>query len=76
MRHFPAARVPAAAVISVNGVGDTFLGVLVAGLARGLSVLDGRLLDLAQRAAVLSLRSAEAVAPEVAGLSAELERLQ
>ncbi|KAI1143579.1 Indigoidine synthase A like protein-domain-containing protein [Hypoxylon sp. FL0543] len=42
-------------IVSVNGVGDTFLGVLVAGLAQGGSVEN--LVDIAQKGAVLTLRS-------------------
>ncbi|KAI5866900.1 Indigoidine synthase A like protein-domain-containing protein [Durotheca rogersii] len=54
MRMFPAAE-QVDDVVSVNGVGDTFLGVLVAGLAQGGRVED--LVDIAQKAAVLTLRS-------------------
>lgn len=67
MRLFPAVeRVPTQEVVSVNGVGDTFLGVLVAGLSMGGRVQD--LMDVAQRAAVLTLKSRESVAQEVVGL--------
>lgn len=55
-------------VVSVNGVGDTFLGALAARLARG----DERVEDVvgfAQRAAVLSLQSVEAVSPELSRLT-------
>lgn len=57
-------------VVSVNGVGDTFLGVLIAGLARGGRV-DG-LVDVAQEAAVMTLRSREAVSPELGRLEGRL----
>ncbi|KAK1773287.1 Indigoidine synthase A like protein-domain-containing protein [Copromyces sp. CBS 386.78] len=57
-------------VVSVNGVGDTFLGVLVAGLAMGGRVEN--LVDVAQRAACLSLRSHESVSMELVGLKSEL----
>ncbi|KAK1834673.1 Indigoidine synthase A like protein-domain-containing protein [Podospora conica] len=71
MRLFgPAEKVGEEEVVSVNGVGDTFLGVLVAGLARGGEV-DG-LVDVAQKAAVLSLKSREAVSLELVGLKREL----
>ncbi|KAK5663245.1 hypothetical protein OQA88_3672 [Cercophora sp. LCS_1] len=60
-------------VVSVNGVGDTFLGVLVAGLARGGRVEE--LVDVAQRAAVLTLRSRESVSEDLGGLRAEVERV-
>ncbi|OJD37054.1 uncharacterized protein BKCO1_800030 [Diplodia corticola] len=51
-------------VISVNGVGDTFTGVLVSGLSRGMRIED--VVPVAQRAAGLSLRSEKAVSDEVA----------
>lgn len=63
MRLFPPPRV-VEDVVSVNGVGDTFLGVLVAGLALG-SPLNERLINTAQRGAALTLKSAEAVSPQV-----------
>lgn len=66
MRLFPAAEV-VKNVVSVNGVGDTFLGVLVAGLASGLR-LDEELINTAQQGAVLTLRSKQAVSPELKGL--------
>ena len=62
MRLFPAAEVKAEDVVSVNGVGDTFAGTLIAGLAkRGPAARVEDLVDLAQRAAVLTLKSEEAV---------------
>ncbi|KAF2173373.1 hypothetical protein M409DRAFT_15658 [Zasmidium cellare ATCC 36951] len=66
MRLFPAVEeVDEADIVSVNGVGDTFVGTLIAGLAREGNG-EGRVeefVDLAQRAAVLTLKSAEAVSP-------------
>jgi pseudouridine-5'-phosphate glycosidase/pseudouridine kinase len=73
MRLFPALEV-VEDVVSVNGVGDTFLGVLVAGLAKGLK-LDERLVDIAQRGAIMTLRSREAVSPELGLLSDKLDAL-
>lgn len=73
MRLFPAAEV-VEDVVSVNGVGDTFLGVLVAGLAKGVK-LDEGLIDIAQRGAVMTLRSKEAVSPELETLTKELDVL-
>lgn len=60
-------------VVSVNGVGDTFLGALVAGLVDGAGEREGRrtvedCVGLAQRAARLSLGSKEAVSPELVRL--------
>lgn len=69
MRLFPVAQeVPD--VVSVNGVGDTFLGVLVAGLARGGRTVN--LVDVAQKAAVLTLRSSESVSDDLSTLEREL----
>lgn len=71
MRMFPAVeRVDTKDVVSVNGVGDTFLGALVAGLAMGGRVEN--LVHVAQRAAVLTLKSRESVALEVEGLRGAL----
>ncbi|KAL6867860.1 Indigoidine synthase A like domain-containing protein [Trichoderma novae-zelandiae] len=47
-------------VVSVNGVGDTFLGVMVSGLAQGGRV--DKLVDVAQRGAVYTLKCAESMA--------------
>lgn len=71
MRAFPAAEAVHDAV-SVNGVGDTFLGALVAGLAKGGRV--ERLVDVAQRAAVMTLRSRESVSADLGTLKGDLER--
>ncbi len=70
MRLFAAPHVPAHDVVSVNGVGDTFLGALVGGLAQGGRA--ERLMDVAQRAAVVTLRSTEAVGGGLGGLAGEL----
>jgi len=72
LRHFPAAEtVSKEDIVSVNGVGDTFLGVLTAGLAKGLP-LDEKLIHIAQKASVMTLKSKESVSPEIVCLSAEL----
>ena len=73
MRLFPAIEV-VEDVVSVNGVGDTFLGVLIAGLAKGLK-LDGTLINIAQRGAVMTLRSKESVSPQLGELKEELDLL-
>lgn len=57
-------------IVSVNGVGDTFLGVLVAGLAQGGRVED--LIDIAQKGAVLTLRSPQSVSEDLGILRSEL----
>lgn len=58
-------------IVSVNGVGDTFMGALVAGLAQGGRV--EQLVDVAQRAAVLTLRSRESVSSRVSSLAGALK---
>lgn len=72
MRLFPAVEeVEGEHVVSVNGVGDTFVGTIVAGLAAqkrddGTAAAAGRVedfIDIAQRAAVLTLKSKESVSP-------------
>ncbi|KAK3943622.1 Indigoidine synthase A like protein-domain-containing protein [Diplogelasinospora grovesii] len=73
MRLFPAVeKVKQESIVSVNGVGDTFLGVLVAGLAQGGRVEN--LIDVAQKAAVLTLKSHKSVSDELGALGKELER--
>ncbi|UNI14789.1 hypothetical protein JDV02_001385 [Purpureocillium takamizusanense] len=71
MRLFPAAET-VRDIVSVNGVGDTFLGVLISGLAQGGRV--EHLIDVAQRGAVLTLRSAESVSPQLGQLGGDLAR--
>ncbi|KAK0108820.1 hypothetical protein ONS96_002662 [Cadophora gregata f. sp. sojae] len=73
MRLFPATEV-VEDVVSVNGVGDTFLGVLVAGLAKGVK-LDERLINIAQTGAVMTLRSKESVSPQLGDLKEALDLL-
>lgn len=62
-------------VVSTNGVGDTFLGVLLAALTKrdGVRVEDA--IEIAQRASALTLQSKESVSPEVAKLKLALELL-
>ncbi|KAI4736170.1 IdgA domain protein [Aureobasidium sp. EXF-12298] len=74
MRLFPAAeKVDEKDIVSVNGVGDTFLGTIVAGLAkRGKDAKIEELVDIAQKAAVLTLKSKEAVSPELSSLRSML----
>ncbi|OAL22762.1 hypothetical protein AYO20_11111 [Fonsecaea nubica] len=57
-------------IVSVNGIGDTMLGVIVAGLAKGRTLEE--MLPIAQEAAVLTLKSAEAVSPDVRQIQARL----
>ncbi|KAK5990643.1 Pseudouridine-metabolizing bifunctional protein C1861.05 [Cladobotryum mycophilum] len=60
-------------IVSVNGVGDTFLGVMISGLAQGGSVEE--LVDVAQRGAVYSLKHQGSVSPEVSRLEDELGKV-
>ena len=69
MRLFPPVEtVSSEEIVSVNGVGDTFLGVIIAGLTeeKPRSIVD--LVDIAQRGSVMTLKSKEAVSPEVSML--------
>ncbi|KAL8651724.1 MAG: hypothetical protein Q9210_003090 [Variospora velana] len=66
MRLFPPAeQIAAHDVVSVNGVGDTFLGVIIAGLAKNNPKTLIDLIHVAQRGSVMTLRSKEAVNPEI-----------
>lgn len=69
MRLYPAVE-EIATPVSVNGVGDTFLGTLVAGLALGGRTEE--LIDVAQSAAVLTLKSHQSVSPDLGALGQEL----
>lgn len=69
MRLFPPAE-NVKDVVSVNGVGDTFCGTVIAGLARGAKIEN--LVDIAQKAAVLTLKSSQAVSEEIGTLESEL----
>ena len=69
MRLFPPVEtVSSDKVVSVNGVGDTFLGVLIAGLAKEKprNIVD--LIDIAQRGSVMTLKSKEAVSLQISTL--------
>ena len=69
MRLFPPAeKVPEDQVVSVNGVGDTFLGVIIAGLAQNSPRDLTDLVEIAQQASVMTLKSKESVSPEIATL--------
>ncbi|KAL9576351.1 MAG: hypothetical protein Q9212_007173 [Teloschistes hypoglaucus] len=64
----PAEKVSASDVVSVNGAGDTFLGVVIAGLAKDKpkSLVD--LVHTAQQGSRMTLKSTEAVSPEISTL--------
>ena len=67
VRLFAAAEeIPEQDIVSVNGAGDTFLGVIIALMANSEEsrpVSD--FVDIAQSAAVLTLKSTESVSPRV-----------
>jgi pseudouridine-5'-phosphate glycosidase/pseudouridine kinase len=72
MKLFPPVELLAdSEVVSVNGVGDTFLGAMI-----GAEVQTGKdideLVDFAQRAAIQTLRSREAVCPSLKKLKGQL----
>ena len=69
MRLFPSVEtVSSSEIVGVNGVGDTFLGVLIAGLLKEKpkSIVD--LVDIAQTGSVMTLKSKEAVSPSISTL--------
>ena len=73
MRLFPPAEVVGQNdIVSVNGVGDTMLGVVMAGMIAAINanqqVKLEEIVPLAQRAAVLTLKSRESVSTSVAGM--------
>ncbi|KAG5932972.1 hypothetical protein E4U60_004844 [Claviceps pazoutovae] len=71
MRLFPRAET-IEQLVSVNGAGDTFLGVLVSGLSQGGNI--ERLIDVAQKGAVMTIKSAHTVSPELHQLEECLAR--
>jgi pseudouridine-5'-phosphate glycosidase/pseudouridine kinase len=65
MRLFPPAEVMRDSdIVSVNGVGDTFLGALISSLAGSEKSVD-EVVGFAQRAAVLTLKSRHAVSEDL-----------
>ncbi|KAI9749404.1 MAG: hypothetical protein M1835_001557, partial [Candelina submexicana] len=68
MRLFPPVEVVAQEdIVSVNGIGDTLLGVLLAGLVKGEGRIEDQI-DRAQRGSVMTLKSKESVHPELGRL--------
>lgn len=68
MRLFgPAEIVAEEKIVSVNGVGDTLLGVLIAALTKNELTMETAI-DIAQQGSVLTLQSPEAVSAEVKSL--------
>ena len=73
MRLFPPAEIVSSdKIVSVNGVGDTFLGVLIAGLTKEKPKRIEDLVDIAQRGSVMTLGSKEAVSPKISTLKSLL----
>ena len=69
MRLFPPVEIVSSdEIVSVNGVGDTFLGVLIAGLTKDKPKNIEVLVDIAQRGSVMTLASKEAVSPKISTL--------
>lgn len=69
MRLFPPVEtVPKDEIVSVNGVGDTFLGVIIAGRIQEYPKDIVDLVDIAQSGSVLTLKSSEPVSPQIAQL--------
>ena len=69
----PSREIPQSEIVSVNGIGDTMLGVIVAGLVQGHNLEE--IVPIAQDAAVLTLQSDQAVSPEVRSIQARLTSL-
>ena len=65
-------------IVSVNGAGDTLLGVVMAALGRGGRDQEIRLEDvipIAQKASVMTMKSKHSVSPEISQLAPLLESL-
>lgn len=74
MRLFPPARVlPQDDIVSVNGAGDTMLGAIITGLAKGTQKHVEDIIPVAQEASVKTLKSAGGVSRDIAGLRKKLE---
>ena len=73
MRLFPPVeRVQNDDIVSVNGVGDTFLGVIIAGLVKEKPKDLEELVNIAQEGSVMTLKSSEAVSLQVSTLYSAL----
>ncbi|KAI5303302.1 Vacuolar protein sorting-associated protein 8 [Ascosphaera pollenicola] len=77
MRLFPPAEsVDSKSIVSVNGVGDTLLGAIVAGLANHPNDKHKACLEtivpVAQKASVETLKSAAAISPRISQFAKEL----
>lgn len=73
MRWFPPAEVVAADdIVSVNGVGDTFLGIVLAGLAKEKPKEWPQLIEAAQRGSIMTLKCKDSVSPDISMLKSLL----
>ena len=73
MRLFPPAElVSKDDIVSVNGVGDTFLGIMVGGLSMEKPKDIASLVDIAQTGSVMTLKSRDPVSPQISILSSEI----
>ena len=66
MRLFPPSeKVPKESVVSTNGAGDTWLGILIAALAVSPAARVEEVIDLAQKGSVMTLKSTQAVSDQI-----------
>jgi pseudouridylate synthase / pseudouridine kinase len=73
MRHFPPdSPMPVEKIVSVNGVGDTFLGAFIAQLCSGSVKSIEQAVSFAQSAAGLALQSPSAVCEEITSLKHDI----
>jgi pseudouridine-5'-phosphate glycosidase/pseudouridine kinase len=68
LKHFPAMPLDSSAVINVTGAGDSLVGSILASLASNSDAIQDvgtvtRMINRAQQAAALTLRSEMAVSP-------------
>ena len=75
MRLFPPAEeLYGDQVISVNGAGDTFLGVIIAGLVQDNPTDLADLINVAQSASIMTLKSKDPVSPQISTLRPAIVR--
>ena len=76
VRHFkPPVSIRCRDVVNVNGSGDSFLGVLLAGLVSGASHKMAGLIQVAQEGAAFTLQSHESVSPRIRALAPKVSSL-
>ncbi|KAG1757629.1 Indigoidine synthase A like protein-domain-containing protein [Suillus lakei] len=77
LQHFPAMQLPSDALVNTTGAGDSLVGALLAALVQSPKAFHSiislqRTIDIAQRAALLSLQSPLAVSPLLSSLHGQL----